>query len=96
MHSVRGLLEIVVELSNYARSAMLAACCVAPSFARLPLPRPAPPCRPAAEFDTGRITKPPRRTVGVPYAPGQDGAAWVAQVAAQLPNKAARVLVVSC
>ncbi len=53
-----------------------------------------PPCRPAAEYEAGRITKPPRRTVGVPFAAGQDGAAFVAQVAAQLPSRA-RIIVVS-
>ncbi|KAI7841140.1 hypothetical protein COHA_005110 [Chlorella ohadii] len=47
---------------------------------------------PAAEYEAGRITKPPRRTVGVPFAAGQDGAAFVAQVAAQLPSRA-RIIV---
>ncbi|PRW33121.1 voltage-gated potassium channel [Chlorella sorokiniana] len=49
--------------------------------------------RPAAEYEDGRITKPPRRTVGMPFAAGQDGGAFVAQVAAQLPSRAARIIV---
>ena len=69
-------------------------CLPGPSPPLLPCARAAALSRPAADFEEGRITKPPRRTVGVPYTPGQDGAAFVAQVAGKLPNKAAKVIVV--
>lgn len=36
--------------------------------------------RPAGEYESGRITKPPRRTSNVPFSAGQDAAAFVAQV----------------
>lgn len=42
----------------------------------------------------GRITKPARRTVSVPYAAGGDAGAFVAQVAAKFPSRAAKLIVV--
>lgn len=42
----------------------------------------------------GRITKPARRTVSVPYKAGDDASAFVARVAAKFPNQAAQLIVV--
>ncbi|KAL4440077.1 hypothetical protein ABPG75_003078 [Micractinium tetrahymenae] len=49
--------------------------------------------RPEREYEEGRITKPARRTVSVPYAAGSDAAAFVARVAAKFPSRAAELIV---
>lgn len=49
--------------------------------------------RPEREYEEGRITKPARRTVSVPYAAGGDAGAFVAQVAAKFPSRAAKLIV---
>lgn len=45
-------------------------------------------------YEEGRITKPARRTVSVPYADCDDAAAFVARVAAKFPSQAAKLIVV--
>ncbi|KAI3431648.1 hypothetical protein D9Q98_004695 [Chlorella vulgaris] len=49
--------------------------------------------RPSHEYDEGRITKPPRKAVSVPFAAGQDGAGFVGRVSQQCTNKAASLIV---
>lgn len=49
--------------------------------------------RPEREYEEGRITKPARRTVSVPYADCDDAAAFVARVAAKFPSQAAKLIV---
>lgn len=54
------------------------------------------PDRPEQQYEESRITKPPRKSVNVPFAAGPDGrGAWVAAAGQKLPNKASKVLVVS-
>ena len=52
--------------------------------------------RPTGWYEESRISKPPRKSVNVPFAAGGDTAGFVAEVARAAPSAAARLIVVSC
>lgn len=45
------------------------------------------------EYEDSRVTKPPRKSVNLPFSAGQDAGAWAAQAAAKFPSTAATLIV---